>query len=124
MSWVIDTITLPRNPKTASMKYTTVTKTIPMPGTEALVVAMGRQPQVLTIDGLISEAGKTLANLETDYLIPLKNKVGTVVTISAPDSRYDGDWLMNAFTYQEVGGNIKAFKFHIEFYRGSEHIVL
>lgn len=117
-------IYLPRNPKTASMKYTTIKKTIMQPGDLALLISHGRQPNVLSIEGLIAESGKTSSELETLYLKPIENFLHYEIEISAPDTRYDGTYVETGFNYQEGGGVVNSFRYKIEFYKGSSHVVL
>jgi len=73
----------------------------------------------LSIEGFLV-GGK--ATIETIYLQPLEALVGTEVTVSFPDSRYDGEWVMADFTYSEV--NAKKFSYTIKLLRGSSHIIL
>jgi len=54
--------------------------------------------------------------------LPLEALKGTVVTVSFPDSRYDGDWVLADFTYVEV--NAKKFSYTIKLLKGSSHIIL
>lgn len=62
------------------------------------------------------------SDIETNYLLPLEALKGTVVTVSFPDSRYDGDWVLADFTYVEV--NAKKFSYTIKLLKGSSHIIL
>lgn len=112
MSWQIDTITLPIVSKVTD-KWETSTRMKDIPGTLPYYVAVGRR-RVLNLEGYIYEAGKTKAYLETNYIIPLRNKVKSSVTLSAPDTRYDGTYLFNSFTYEESGRYGISFTFRIE----------
>jgi len=117
-------IVLPRNPRKATVKFTAVRKSIPMPGDFALVISHGKQPKVLTITGLLAEKGKRLTELEILYLKPLSDFIYEQVVISAPDTRYDGGYIMTSFVYDETGGAPSSVRYKMEFYMGSEHIVL
>jgi len=123
-SWDTTVITWPINPTKATMKFTTIRKTVPVPGDYAILISTGKQPKVLTIEGILYEPGKTAAQLETDYINPMLDRLHKEVTISAPDTRYDGTWILTAFTYSEAGGAINQFRYKLEFYMGSSHIVL
>jgi len=117
-------ITLPRNPAKASVKYTSVRKSIPMPGDYPTIISHGKQPKVLTITGLIAERGKDSSDLEFLYLKPLSDFVYEKVALAAPGTRYDGSYIVTSFVFDEKGGSPSSFRFKMEFYYGSEFIVL
>jgi len=123
-SWDSTTITFPRNPSKVTVKYTSVTKSIPMPGDYPLVISQGKQTPVLTVEGLLAESGKTIEQLYNDYLSPLIDRLYKEITVDADDSRYDGTYILTSLTYYEVGGVTRAVRYKMEFIKGSQHIIL
>lgn len=117
-------VQLPRNPRTVAVKNAAKRKDLPKPGDLAIVMSLGKQVKVLTLEGILHEAGQTSSYLETYYIKPLENLVHYTVFISAPDTRYDGECLLNAFPYKEEGGAKNSFKFNLEIVKGSSYVVL
>lgn len=80
-----------------------------------ILIVPGKGPIELIIEGTFVGVKSTI---ETSYLSPLLGKVGDVVAVSGPDSRYDGNFLMVDFTYVEL--NAKQFRYTIKLlYTGS-----
>ena len=79
--------------------------------------------QVLTIEGILASPGKSMADLETDYVLPLKDMVHKEVAISAPNSKYDGNWIFANFTVEERKGIVNALFYKMEFYKAGQHTV-
>jgi len=124
MSWVIGTVTLPINPTKIMMRYPTVSSEATNPGDYAILLSIAKKAITLTLEGILYKAGYSAADLETNYINPLVALLHNEVTISAPDTRYDGDWIFNDFKYEERGGLLAAFNFTMIFKRGGIHIVL
>lgn len=124
MSWVIGTVTLPFPPKKVTDKSPADVKSYTYPGELPLLISMGNKARILSLEGYISAIGKTATQLEEDYLVPLRNMVHTQVTVAAPDSRYDGDYIMVAFSFWEEGGTIRVFRYKIDLWKGHIHVVL
>jgi len=118
MSYVIETVTLPTGPARVSKRNPAKVEEFEKAGLPILI-APGLGAIELSIEGFL--VGDK-ATIETNYLQPLEALVGTEVTVSFPDSRYDGEWVMADFTYSEV--NAKKFSYTIKLLRGSSHIIL
>ena len=124
MSWVIGTVALPLPPKKITNKSSSDVKSHTYPGELPLLISMGNKAKILSLEGYIAEEGRTAAQLETDYIIPLRDLVHTKVTVSAPDSRYDGDYILVAFVFWEEGGTIRSFRYKIDLWKGHIYVVL
>jgi len=123
--WTIDGINLPLNPITTRCAGTIVTEEGPLPGDLPLIVSIGKKAKKLTIEGWIWVSGQDKAYLETNYILPLDAKLHTEVTIAAPDTRYDGNWIMSKFESEEgIHRSNVAFYYEMEFLKGSQHVVL
>lgn len=123
MSYVIDAVTLPRNPSRVIKKTAASFKELAVPG-NPYIISFGDKAVVMTWEGFIEEAGKDASDLETDYLTPLDGKVHSQVTVACPDSRYDGNWILTEFTYEELGGQVVSFRYRMQFVKGATHIVM
>ena len=125
MTWTIGGITLPIGPKTVELTTNATPKEINIPGDTPILLVIGKGAITLRISGTIVEDGKTASNLETSYLIPLLDLVGTQVSVSGPDSRHDYDnWILVKYTYREEGGFTTKFDFDMELVRGSNQVVV
>ncbi len=120
MSWVIGGITLPFAPSRVIDKLSAEVKAAPYPADLPMILSIGDKARVLEIEGIFAEAGQGKAHLETTYIIPFRGKVHTVVTVSAPDTRYDGDWLLESFSYEERSGVVRAFYYKMVLWKGRE----
>jgi len=122
-SWDSTSITLPRPPTKTTTKIVSIKQTETWPGDYALVISLGKQPKVLTIEGRIAEQGKTIEDLIDDYISPLEGRVYKQVTIDADGSRYDGAWILTSLVWEERAGVTRGIWYKMEFVKGSEHWV-
>ena len=120
----ITLVTLPRNPKRVTMKKQVSRTDIDIPGTDPLILSKGIKAKVMTWTGVIREHGKSLVTLETDYITDLELIEHTVVTTSTPLTKYSGTWIMTAFTYDVDASYGSAYKYIMEFSKGSQLVVL
>jgi len=123
-SWDSTEITWPRNPKSIVFKGVSITKSLTKPGGKAILLSYGRKPDVLTLEGLLYEKGKSDSDLLNDYLLPMLGRLYKEVTISELDSNLNDTWLLTSFVYRKVGGYPNVYTYKMEFYRGSEHHVM
>lgn len=124
MSWQVGGITLPHGPKKISPKYTAYRKIINVPGQGPVVIMYGRKVDQMIWEGTITESGKTLAELEKDYINPLDGYTHCQVTVVAPGTRYDGIWILDIFQYWEVGGKISKYRYKATFIKGQTHVII
>lgn len=122
MSWQIDTITLPVVSRVID-RWESTYKTQDIPANLPYYVVIGKR-RILELEGYIFEPGKTKDYLETTYVIPLRNKVRSIVTVSAPDTRYDGNYILNSVSFEESGRFGISFNFKIQLLGYSTAIVL
>lgn len=123
MSWQIDTVTLPIRPTKVSDVWETDKIVRSQPNALPIVATVGRR-RTLEIEGYIYVAGQSASYIDAYYLSPLRSKVGTVVTLSTPDSRYNGSYIVESFSYEEVPGSPSAFRFKMRLLGFSTPITL
>lgn len=123
--WTIGGINLPHNPARARMSHTAVEEESPLPGALPLLISVGRKSDKLSIEGWLFVEGQDKAYLETNFIDTLEAKVKDEVTIAAPNSRYDGDWIFDKFDYEEgIHRGNAAFYYEMVFKKGSIQMVL
>jgi len=107
MSWKIGDITLPFAPRRAIFKHEADLKTVPLLKRLPLILHLGPKAKVLALDGVLAEFGKTAADLESEYLIPLSKEV--IKPFAAPrviaDDNQTAFWTLNpvAAAVNELG---------------------
>jgi hypothetical protein len=131
MTWTIGGVVLPDAPSKVTMQYKAVTKVVKYPTNKEIIISLGRAADKMVIEGSIVDNSKTQAQLESNYLIPLRNLVYTEVSVddgNAGRSIYDGTdgtstWIVYSFNFWEDGGYTASFKYKMEFIRGGIHVV-
>jgi len=118
VSYVIGSVTLPTAPRRVTKRNPAKVEEFEVDGLPILIVP-GHGAIELSLEG--SFVGNK-STIESSYLSPLEDLKGTEVTLSCPDSRYDGDWILADFVYVEV--NAKQFTYQIKLLKGSSHIIL
>jgi len=124
MTWMIDDIALPVEPQSVRLQYAAEVKTLSYPGDLAMILSLGRKVDVLTIKGYIADPPKTKSELESEYILPLKEKVYREVRITAPDSRFDGKWIFVTFVVDEKPGEVGTYWYEMTFWKGSTHMLV
>jgi len=79
MSWVIGSITLPRNPNKIKIIPAADIKSLPLFTELPLLIPLGPSTRVLDIEGIISNPGDSLNVLKSNYIDPLQFYVETEV---------------------------------------------
>jgi len=72
MSWKIAEVTLPVNPTRAKVTPIANIMSIPSLIRSPIMIPLGPESRMLTLEGNIREHGQTVAYLETNYLLPLR----------------------------------------------------
>lgn len=75
MTFIIGSITLPYDPGQAVFRFRTNAKKIALLKQLPFLLSLGPKVPVLRLKGYIAEAGKDADQLETDYLIPLRDMI-------------------------------------------------
>lgn len=121
-----NSIVLPVNPNDAMDKSTALSIPLPIPLSYPMIVSYGIENRTLTVQGVIWVNGQNSSYLEDTYLIPLRNVVYRVVTIDAGASnkRYNGDYILQEFTYHEVAGFINYFTYSMTLLPYSIQVVI
>ena len=118
MSWTIGSITLPVAPYKTELRNSGDIQTARLPGGLPIVLAIGKKGRILRLDGHLYRKGWSKDSIDTTYITPLEDDVGTIVAVTAPGSRYDGNWVLNEFTYQENKGDVWSYDYRIELLQG------
>jgi hypothetical protein len=122
MVWQIDTVTLPKDPFRVKDTNPADSKATPL-SAGAIIVSLGLEARSLDIEGWLVEAGKTKAQLKTDYIDPLRAKLHSTVTLSTTNGLYNGTWFFKEFDPEENAGVVNAFKYRMRFLQGSTYVV-
>jgi hypothetical protein len=118
MSYTIESVTLPTGPERVSKRLPAKVEEFEVDAALPILIVPNLRGVEVNIEGFL--VGDK-ASIETTYLQPLEAFVGKEVTVSFPDSRYDGDWVLADFQYEEV--NAKKFTYSIKLQKGSSHII-
>jgi len=116
-------ITLPHAPKKVSFEAAADVKEYSFPTkSNSLLISLGKKIDKLTIQGTLVRSSYSAENLYDTYIGPLASTVRKSVTLDLSSTgtatRYDGAWIINKFTYEEVGGYTVSYTYTIEFIRG------
>ena len=125
MSFIVESVTLPRYPEKIQFRKAADIKTYRYPGALPLIISFGGKADVLIVEGKLQEAGQTKAQLLAGDVTDLEALVNTVVTIQNTGRTYHNtDFVFVNFTYDERPGWARALYIRMEFWKGSEHMVL
>jgi hypothetical protein len=126
LSYVIGGVTLPCSPDKISRRGSIRRSDFDVDGDSSIVIVPGKPPVTLTLTGMIYVVGSSKSTLETTYLFPLDAMRGTEVTVSFPDNRYNGAWVVTDFTYDEVTEDLapNMFSYTIQLTQGSDFLAL
>jgi len=122
-AWVIDTITLPIGPSRVQKTLATFSKESAYP-TVTIILSQGLKGTRVRLEGYIAESGKDMEYLETNYIIPLEQRVGKKVALATPYTRLNGWYIFDSFVHSEKGGVINAVEYTMEFVTGTLLMVL
>jgi hypothetical protein len=126
VSYIVGGVTLPVAPYSISRSRGVKRSDFEVDGNSDIVVVKGKRVRVLTVSGCIYVAGQTKAQLETSYIFPLEALEGTEVLLAFPDTRHDGYWGFDSFSYSEVGGEgtLVRYQYSMTFVQGSNYLSL
>ena len=119
-----DYVDLPVDPFTAKFTFSTEVLEIKKPGYGPIILSYAKKSDVLVLTGIIAVPGQTASQLETNYINWLKKFRHREVNIAAPDTRYDGNYLMETFEFTEKKGVLAYFEYSMTFRKGSQLIIL
>jgi len=127
MSWIFkrdsETIVLPVGPQKVQKRKLTNLKEITRVGTKPYVYVFGLKSDQLVLQGYLAKEGESMSYVEANYITPLESWVHSEISLVAPGSRYDGNYLLREFTYTEKGGTVAAVEYKITLISGYQHIV-
>ncbi len=124
MSFVIGTTTLPLLPFSVTEANPSTLKTGDLPNKLPMIVSIGRATRKVTLEGYIFVTGQSKSQLTTSYLTPLRNQTHTLVAVTSPDSRYNGNYILEDFTFTETSEYPGAFKYKILLSQGESGYML
>ncbi len=126
--WAISggtSVTLPTAPKVIDDKNPTKIDEVGVDSVGTVLVSRFTQARQLQLQGSIWVHGQTNAQLETNYLAPLRSMARTLVTITDPDNQFSGSWVMDEpdFHREQEGQDIR-YTYTFAFKQSSTIIVL
>ena len=125
MTYDVDGITLPNNPKDIQYDEGINLTEMGIPADDPILMTLGNKADKMIWKGRIYERGKTLAQIEADYIIPLSAKKRSTVTLTVTNrTKYSGKWLFANIKTKEKGGNTSSFELTLTFLKGSSYIVM
>ena len=126
MVFKVDTIQLPKYPRSIRDTNPADTKPYAFPGSKPIIISSGLQVRTLDVEGILVEAGKTKAQLKSSYIDPLLAKLHQQVTLTTNEALYDGSWLFTAFIPEESlpKAGTRGFIYKMQFQQGSSYVVL
>jgi hypothetical protein len=119
-TFVVGGITLPLIPSRCSESNTASLKTNDLPGTLPLIVSIGLKPRKITVEGYIYVAGQNKSYLNTNYIVPLRALVRTLVAVTSPDGIYNGNYVLEDFTPDQTSDYPSAFKYKMTLTQGDD----
>jgi len=111
LSIVPFSFTLPVNPNNVQDKSIALMTPMALPMSLPFILSYGVESRQLTVQGVIYEAGKTSHEIEEMYLKPLRSVVYRIINLNADDYRYNGDYVLQEFTYTEVAALVAYFTY-------------
>lgn len=125
MSFVIGAITLPRIPENIRYRVQADTKELRYPSNKPIIIVYGDKADILSLEGRLSAAGTTKAQILTNYVGPLEALVHTEVVIDYNNRPYDGlKFIFMDFEWEERPGLVRTIYYKMQFARGEVHIVI
>ncbi len=128
MTWTISAgtgITLPLEPSRVTEVNPAVVDVFQTDGDAPVIIVPGLDAQSLVVEGWIYVAGQTNAQLESNYLAPLRAMRGKEVAVTSPDSQYNGNWVLISFDPRRVpDGAIVRYYYSLKLLRGQANVIL
>jgi hypothetical protein len=119
-----NTITLPINPNNVTDKSTALSVPLPMPLSLPMILSYGIESRTLTVQGVLFVGGQTASYIEQNYLIPLRNHVYRTMSLVADNQRYNGDYILQEFSYNEVQALVNYFTYSMTLQAYSTQVVI
>jgi hypothetical protein len=88
-----------------------------------LIVALGRKPRKISIEGRLYDPAQTKAQLKTSICDPLKARVGMCVLL-AQTTYYNETFLLDQATFTEEPGYTKSYTYKMTLLQGAQYVVL
>lgn len=130
MSWQITqgstTVTLPQAPQTNTDEGGTVDDTVQVPEGEPTLISIGSDVRTLTMEGVVYFTGQNKAYIDNNFVIPLQNMRGLVVTLATPRPSLNSTWKLDKATFVETKdySNQPILKFTFVFKHAATYLVL
>ena len=116
-------IIMPIPPEKATVKYSARVKEIVTPS-GSIIMSYGTKGALMVWTGKLVSSGRTFTYLETNYLNYIESKVHSEVWIVAPQTRYDGSWIVKSFEHSEDKGIVNLLTYKLEFIKGIQSVIL
>jgi hypothetical protein len=119
----IDAVNLPFAPRSVRHTSTSNTKNIPLAD---YLIVKGSKAEVLVWEGRLIEAGSNQAVLETNYVLPIRNKRSTEVTLQGPSWIWwdNTNWILADADFRMERGKVRSFRYKFKFLRAGTMLVI
>jgi hypothetical protein len=117
-------IELPVNPNNVSDKTQALSLPMPIPMGLPFIFSYGIENRSLTVQGAIFSAGKTVEQIESQILLPLKYATYRVISISNAGARYNGDYILQEFSFNEVQAIVNYYTYSMTLMAFWEQVVM
>lgn len=88
-----------------------------------IIISLGKQATVLTLEGWFYN-GQPQTSLESSFIEKLDNSVYKKVVINGPGTRYDGSWIIDEFSHEDVPADLLSIPFVLKFLKGGYYYVV
>jgi hypothetical protein len=119
------TVFLPTAPRVIADANPVKIDELGVEGAGSVLVSRFNQARKLKLQGSIYVSGSSNSTLESTYLSPLRVMARQIVTITDPDSQFNGNWVMGEPDFQrEAEGASVRYTYTLEFLQANTAIVL
>jgi hypothetical protein len=129
MSWVITagstTVTFPLAPQYIEDQNDVNKSHTPVEGQKSIVVSEGLDVRILTLKGFFWVAGQNKSYLDTNFCLPLQSLNRLLVTLTSPNSRYNGTWMLIVKSIiEQAEGSLQRYTYQLLLEQGAGYVIL
>ncbi len=121
---IIGSVTLPLLPQRVVDSNQASTKEGDNPGTTPIIIIIGLKPRKITMEGYIYSMNTDKATLKSNYVLPLRQMVKTIIDVTSPNGEYDGEFFVEDFQCTESSEYPGAYQYRLLLTQGSRMIPL
>lgn len=117
------TVTLPYTPEITDKELSAEVISEGLDDGTSVLISKFKRPTNFTVEGIVTASSHS--SVMSTYLTPLEGFIGKTCTITAPDSQYSGNWIMESFRYRrQVETSSTEYSYSITFKQAGTHVVL